>query len=233
MKPVCFIGARGGSKGVPRKNIRKIVGKPLIAYTIESALKSKLFSHVFVSTEDKEIAEISKKYGADVPFMRPKNLATDRISFAPVLIHGIKKLFSQGYDFETLVLRDCTAPFIRNKDIEGTLKLLKKKKSDAVFGVYRQHFNPYFNMFELDSEGFLKLSKSKGKRPRSRQEAPPIYQMTGLDTFDVQKFLKYKKIILPKMLPFEIPPETGIMIDTELEFKTVEMIIKNKLYKKF
>lgn len=233
MKPICFIGARGGSKGVPRKNIRLIDGKPLIAYTIQSALKSKLFSHVFVSTEDKEIAEISKKYGADVPFMRPKNLATDRISFEPVLIHGIKKLFSQGYDFETLVLRDCTAPFIRNKDIEGTLKLLKKKKSDAVFGVYRQHFNPYFNMFELDTEGFLKLSKSKGKRPRSRQEAPPIFQMTGLDTFDVQKFLKYKKIILPKILPFEIPPETGIMIDTELEFKTVEIIIKNKLYKKF
>ena len=85
----------------------------------------------------------------------------------------------------------------------------------------------------VNSKGFLKLSKSKGKRPRSRQEAPPIYQMTGLDTFDVQKFLKYKKIILPRILPFEIPPETGIMIDTELEFKTVEMIIKNKLYKKF
>ncbi|MCV0366623.1 acylneuraminate cytidylyltransferase family protein [Nitrosopumilus sp.] len=233
MKPICFIGARGGSKGVPRKNIRKIAGKPLIAYTIQSALKSKLFSHVFVSTEDKEIASIAKKSGAEVPFSRPKHLATSQIGFAPVLFHGIKKLFSLGYDFETLVLRDCTAPFIRNIDMENTIKLLEEKKPHAVFGVYRQHFNPYFNMFELNSHGFLKLSKTKGNRPRSRQEAPPIYQMTGLDTFNVEKFLKYKKIILPKILPYEIPPETGIMIDTELEFKTVEMIIQKKLFKEF
>ena len=230
MKPICFIGARGGSKGVPRKNIRLIDGKPLISYTIQSALNSKLFSHVIVSTEDIEIAKISMKYGAEVPFMRPKKLATDQIGFAPVLTHGIKKLFSLGYDFETLVLRDCTAPFIRIKDIAATVKLLKTKKPDAVFGVYRQHFNPYFNMFELDSKGFLKLSKKKIVRPRSRQEAPPVYQMTGLDTFDVAKFLKYNKIVLPKILPFEIPHQTGIMIDTELEFKFVEMIIKNKIF---
>ena len=93
MKPICFIGARGGSKGVPRKNIRPINGKPLIAYTIESALESGLFSSVVVSTEDKEIAKISKKYGADVPFFRPKKLANEKIDFTPVLIHGINKLY--------------------------------------------------------------------------------------------------------------------------------------------
>ena len=116
-KSICFIGARGGSKGVPRKNIRKIGGKPLIAYSIESALKSKIFSHVIVSTEDKEIASISERYGAEVPFLRPKKLATDRIGFAPVLYHGIKKLYSLGYDFDIIVQRDCTAPFIRIKDV--------------------------------------------------------------------------------------------------------------------
>jgi len=228
---ICFIGARGGSKGVPKKNIRLISGKPLIAYTIESALKSKLFSHVVVSTDDDKIATIAKKFGAEVPFIRPKYLATDSIGFAPVLYHGIKKLFSLGYDFDTIVLRDCTAPFIRNEDVLGTIKLLEQKKVDAVFGVYRQHFNPYFNMFELNKNGFLKLSKKSGTRPRSRQEAPPVYQMTGLDTFNVEKFLKYKKIILPKILPFEIPPKTGIMIDTELEFKIVEMMIRQKFIK--
>jgi len=233
MKPICFIGARGGSKGVPRKNIRKIAGKPLIGYSIESALESKLFSHVVVSTEDKEIASIAEKFGADVPFLRPKYLATSQIGFAPVLLHGIQKLLSLGYDFETLVLRDCTAPFIKNSDIDGTIKLLEKTKSNAVFGVYRQHLNPYFNMFELNSNGFLKLSKTKGTRPRSRQESPPIYQMTGLDTFNVKKFLKYKKIILPKLLPYEISPESGIMIDTELEFQIVKMIIEKKLFKNF
>ncbi len=233
MKPICFIGARGGSKGVPRKNTRLIEGKPLIAYTIQSALNSKLYSHVFVSTEDEKIASIAKKFGAEVPFKRPKYLATSQIDFVYVLIHGIKKLFSLGYDFETLVLRDCTAPFIRNIDVKGTIKLLEKKKPHAVFGVYRQHFNPYFNMFELNSDGFIKLSKTKTIPPRRRQEAPPVYQMTGLCTFNVKNFLEYKKIMLPKIIPYEIPPETGIMIDTELEFKIVEMIMQKKLLKKF
>lgn len=232
MKPICFIGARGGSKGVPKKNIQKICGKPLIAYSIESALNSKIFSHVIVSTEDKEIASIAKKYGAEVPFLRPKKLATDNIGFAPVLYHGIKKLYSLGYDFDKIVQRDCTAPFIRIKDIQGAVELLKSKKPNAVFCVYRQHFNPYFNMLEVDSHGFLKLSKHKGERPRSRQEAPPIYQMNGLIVYYVKKFLKYNKIILPRILPYEIPPETGIMIDTELEFKLVELLIKNNLVPK-
>ena len=92
MKPICFIGARGGSKGVLKKNIRLFAGKPLIAHTIESALKSKLFSSVIVSTENSQIAKISKEYGADVPFVRPKKLATDNASFDGVILHGVKKL---------------------------------------------------------------------------------------------------------------------------------------------
>ena len=229
MKPICFIGARGGSKGVPRKNIMPINGKPLIAYTIESALESGLFSSVVVSTEDKEIAKISKKYGADVPFFRPKKLANEKIDFTPVLIHGINKLYEIGYDFDTLVLRDCTVPFIRNIDMAGAIKLLDKKKCDAVFGLYKQHLNPYFNMLELGKNKFLKLSKELQERPASRQESPTVYQMNGLFVYDVKKFLKYSRIILPRTLPYQIPAYTGIMIDTELEFKMVELMIKNKI----
>jgi len=113
MKPLCFIGARGGSKGVARKNIRLLNGKPLIAHTIESAISSKLFSHVVVSTEDYEIASVAKKYGAEIPFIRPKKLATDTIGFAPVLLHGIKQLRKLGFDFNIITLRDCTAPLIQ------------------------------------------------------------------------------------------------------------------------
>ena len=98
-KPVCIIPARGGSKVVPKKNIRLIAGKPLIYYTIKSALESKIFSHVIVSTEDKKIASIAKKYGAEVPFMRPTNLATDRTAMEPVLLHAIKKLNSLPLDY--------------------------------------------------------------------------------------------------------------------------------------
>jgi len=229
LKSICFIGARGGSKGVPRKNIRLLNKKPLIAYTIESALKSGIFNHVVVSTEDPEIAKISKKYGAEVPFIRPKNLALDSTGFADVMLHGIKKLRELNYEFDILVNRDCTVPFIRISDMKKANNLMKNKKPHAVYGVYRQHFNPYFNMMEKDSNGFLRLCKKLKKRPKSRQEAPVVYQLNGLFVFDVSKFLKYKTPILPKSIPFEIPLECGHMIDTEIEFRLAEMMLKQKL----
>ncbi|MGY5148917.1 MAG: acylneuraminate cytidylyltransferase family protein [Candidatus Nitrosopumilus sp. bin_68KS] len=231
MKPICIIAARGGSKGVPRKNIRLLVNKPLIAHSIENALKSGLFSSVVVSTEDEEIAKVSKKYGAEVPFMRPKNLAKDTTGMAEVLIHTVSKLNSLGYNFDTFVNRDCTVPFLRNSDIESSIKLLKKSKCDAVYGVYVQHFNPYFNMMEIDSKGYLKFSKKMKIKPTRRQDAPKVYQLNGLFVYDTKQFMKYKNQYPPKGLPFEIPPVSGLMIDTELEFKTAEMIIKNKLLK--
>ena len=121
MKPICFIAARGCSKGVKGKNIKKLGSKPLIAYTIESAKKSKIFSHIIVSTEDKLIAKIAKRFGAEVPFQRPKILATDDASFDDVLLHGIKKLRGLGYDFDVIVNRDCTVPINKNSDITGAL----------------------------------------------------------------------------------------------------------------
>jgi len=229
MKPICIIAARGGSKGVPRKNIRLLVNKPLIAHAIENSLKSGIFSNVIVSTEDEEIAKISKKYGADVPFMRPKNLAKDTTGMAEVLIHAVKKLKSLGYDFDIFVNRDCTVPFLRNSDISSCIKLLKKSDSDAVYGVYIQHFNPYFNMMEIASNGYLKFSKKMKIKPVRRQDAPKVYQLNGLFVYNTKQFMKYKNQYPPKGIPFEIPSETGLMIDTELEFKTAEMIIKHKL----
>ena len=228
-KPICFIAARGGSKGVTRKNIRLLAGKPLIAYAIESSIKSKIFSHVVVSTEDKEIARISQKFGAEVPFLRPKKLATDSTGMTEVILHGLKKLHALGYDFDTFVNRDCTVPFLRNKDVAGSIRLLKRKNCNAVFGVYRQHLNPYFNIMELGSNGFLKIVKDEEKRPISRQTAPIVYQLNGLFTYNTEKFFEYRNDILLNALPYEIPIETGFMIDTEFEFKLAEFIIQKKI----
>ena len=228
-KPICFIAARGGSKGVTRKNIRLLAGKPLIAYAIESSIKSKIFSHVVVSTEDKEIARISQKFGAEVPFLRPKKLATDSTGMTEVVLHGLKKLHALGYDFDTFVNRDCTVPFLRNKDVAGSIRLLKRKNCNAVFGVYRQHLNPYFNIMELDSNGFLKIVKDEEKRPISRQTAPIVYQLNGLFTYNTEKFFEYRNDVLLNALPYEIPIETGFMIDTEFEFKLAEFIIQKKI----
>jgi len=226
MKPICLICARGGSKGVPNKNIRIISKKPLIAHTITSAINSKLFSHVVVSTENKNIAQISKKYGAEVPFIRPKKLALDTTPVGDVFIHAIKKLYSLGYEFEIFVNRDCTVPFIKNTDIKKTIDLLKNKKCDAVYGVYRQHLNPYFNMMEKNNEGYLRLSKKLKKRPKSRQKAPIVFQLNGLFTFDAKKFLNQGDPIMANALPHEISPESGLMIDTEIEFKMAEVLFK-------
>ena len=104
MNPICFIGARGGSKGVPRKNIRKIAGKPLIGYSIESALESKLFSHVVVSTEDKEIYNIASNFGYKPDFMRPQDLADDNTPIMKVLKYTLEKYESLGMFFEEIML---------------------------------------------------------------------------------------------------------------------------------
>jgi len=231
MKPICIIAARGGSKGVPGKNIRIVNSKPLIAHTIHKAIKSKFFSHVIVSTEDKKVASVSKKYGAEVPFIRPKKYATDTATAGDVLNHAIKKLYSLGYNFETVVNLDCTVPFLRIKDIKGTVKLLKKKKCDFVVGVYRQHLNPYYNIVELNSKGFVKLVKPVKKSFRTRQESPKVYQLNGLLTFKART-ISDKKIQWrsPKTIIYEIPIESGVMIDTEFEFEIVKSMFK-KWYK--
>ena len=228
MKPICFIAARGGSKGVKGKNIKKLDGKPLIAYTIESARKSKIFSHVVVSTEDNEIAKIAERYGAEVPFLRPKKLATENASMDKVIDHAINKLLSLGYDFDVLVNRDCTAPFLRISDIKKGVSLFNKNKSDLVVAAYKTHLNPYFNMMEFDSKKFLKFSKKTKKRVANRQDAPIVYQLTGFWIINVPRFLKYKKIYMPRILPVEVPSETGLMIDTEFEFQIANCMFKKR-----
>ena len=228
MKPVCIIQARAGSKSVSNKNIRHIAGKPLLYYTIKSALESKIFSHVIVSTEDKKIASIGKKYGAEVPFMRPKNLATDKTSQEQVLLHAVKKLNSLGIDFEIFVYRDCTVPFIDSSDMNGAIELLKKSDCYSTCASIKAHPNPYFGMWEPSKEGFLKISKTTDKVVSRRQDAPIVYIIDGLFVFWTKKFLKTRKCLTSKMLPYEISREHSHMIDFEFDFKVAELLINSK-----
>jgi len=228
MKPICIIPARAGSKSVPNKNIRLIAGKPLIYYTIKSALESKLFSHVIVSTEDKKTASIAKKYGAEVPFMRPRNLATDKTPQEQVLLHAVKKLNSLGIDFEIFVYRDCTVPFIDSSDMNGAIELLKKSDCYSTCASIKAHPNPYFGMWEPNKEGFLKISKTTDKVISRRQDAPIVYIIDGLFVFWTKKFLKTRKCLTSKMLPYEISREHSHMIDFPFDFKVAELLINSK-----
>jgi CMP-N,N'-diacetyllegionaminic acid synthase len=229
LKPICIIAARGGSKGVPCKNIRKIGGVPLIAHTVKSALNANIFSSVVVSTDDPTISKISKQHGADVPFLRPKKLATDNASMTDVLLHTIGKLYELNYEFDTLVIRDCTVPFIDKNDIHGALRTFYSNSCDLVCSVYKQHHNPYFNMMEIKHDNYLDFSKKLKTQILGRQNAPIVYQLNGLFVLNVKNFLKTKIFYSKKTLPYEITPEHGFMIDTEFEFKIANMIAMKKI----
>ena len=148
MKILCLIPARGGSKGVPRKNIRLLNNKPLLSYAIESAINSNCFDDVVVSSDDDEIIKIAKSFGAQVSFKRPAELSLDETTSDDVLLHTIHELMKKDQEYDILVLRDCTVPFIDEKDIIGALNLFKKNICDRVFCAIKAHPNPYFGMME-------------------------------------------------------------------------------------
>ncbi len=232
MQSICFIAARAGSKGISNKNIRKIHGLPLIAHAIKSAKNSNIFKHVIVSTDSIKIKRIAEKFGAEVPFIRPKTISGDKTSIIEVIIHGIKKLKSLDYEFDTIIIRDCTVPFLSIEDMKGSINLIKRKKCDGVFAVYEQHHNPYFNMVELNVEKNLKISKKPKREIFSRQDTPTVYQLNGLFVFNVESILKYERLLMPKTIPYKIHPLHGFMIDTEFEFKIAESIFKEKILEK-
>ena len=227
MKILCVIPARGGSKGIEKKNIRKINNKPLIAYTIESTLSSKLFDDVIVSTDDKEIAEISESYGAKVPFIRPSDLAQDDATSDQAILHAVLEMQKLGSEYDVVVLRDCTVPFIDINDMKNMLDLFRESDCNAVFGAIRAHPNPYFGMMECGDDGFLIPSKTLEKETTRRQDAPIVYDVDGIFILDNKNFLKTKKIFSGKILPYEISKEHGHMIDFEFDFRVAELLLKN------
>lgn len=142
---VAIIPARGGSKGIPRKNIKNLNGKPLIAYTIEEALKSKYVDRVIVSTEDLEIAEISKSFGAEVPFFRPKELAQDDTPGIEPIIHAINYLLNdENYNFDYVMCLQCTSPLRNSKQIDEAILEMYNKDADSAVSVCESEVNPYW-----------------------------------------------------------------------------------------
>src|SRR5438128_1979244 len=174
------ICCRGGSKGVPGKNIRALKGKPLIAYTIDAAKSSALIDDLIISTDDQKIADTAKQYGASVPFMRPADLASDTASKWPVFIHAVEtyeQLTGETVDY--LVDLDVTVPLKTSKDIDGAIELaLNDSSADVIITGYEPERNPYFNMMEVDKDGYAEIVK-KGERPIvRRQDAPLVYSLT-------------------------------------------------------
>jgi CMP-N-acetylneuraminic acid synthetase len=202
-------------------------GKPLIAHTIEQARQSKYIDRVIVSTEAEEIAQISSEYGAEVPFVRPMELAGDSSSTVDVLLHAINWLETvDRYAFDILLLLHTTTPLRSVEDINSCIALMVDEKSDNVFSVTDAHRNPYFNMVEINKSGYSVLVKQGNFT--TRQVAPLVYDMnSSIYVWWKELFKEKKKIFLDKTKIYIMPKERSIDIDDDLDFRIAEYLQMN------
>lgn len=221
-KYLAVILARGKSKRLPGKNLKKINGKPLIAYTILSALNCKYLDEIIVSSDDKKILKVSKKYGANI-LKRPKHLATDKAKTSDTLIHVIQK----NLTFDYVILLQPTSPLRNENHIHDAINLLEKKNADAIISVCKTEYNPSWSNIlpkNLSMKGFLK-KKFLNKRS---QDLKNYYRLNGaIYICKINSFLKERSFFLKKnTFAYEMPLEDSIDIDTEFDFKIAKALVK-------
>ncbi len=225
MKPyvVAVVFARGGSKGVPRKNVRLLAGKPLIAYAIETARASHMIDRVMVSTDDVEIADVARRYGAEVPFMRPSELAQDASPEWLAWQHAIRAL---GNNFDVFVSVPPTAPLRRVEDVDACIQTLLQSDADMVITVKPAERNPYFNMVVIDETGYARLVIQPENAVQRRQAAPIVYDMTTVAYAARPDFvLRARSMFEGKLKAVCVPAERALDIDTEMDFKIGELLL--------
>lgn len=221
------IFARGGSKGLPRKNIRLLAGKPLIAYAIEVARRSQLIDRVIVSTDDEEIAGIARDYGAEVPFMRPKELAADDSPEWQAWRHAVKALAAEEASaMDVFVSVPPTAPLRAVGDVDACVKGLLTSDADVVITVTPAHRNPYFNMVSLDENGYARLVIPPEDAIFRRQVAPVVYDVTTVAYATRPEFiLRANSVFEGKVQTITVPVERALDIDSEYDFRIAESLL--------
>lgn len=232
-KIIAIIPARGGSKGIPRKNIKLLAGKPLIAYTIEAALKSKYLDRVIVSTEDREIAEISKKYGAEVPFFRPKKLAGDEVPVIPYIPRHVLEELEKRENFkpDIIVILQPSSPLRGTKYIDLAIEKLIKTKCDWVVTVSKVNQHP-FRMRKMKGDKLEPLFKKENIWAQ-RQDLPPVYHFNGAVYVTWKNVLIQKEVFKNKdWRGVVMKEEDAVDIDEILDFLIAESILNNKIRKK-
>ena len=222
---MAIIPARGGSKGLPGKNIKHLCGKPLISFTIKAALECDSIDETIVSTDYKEIAEIAEKYGARVPFMRPCELSEDDTSTIDVIFHAIDWLEKyKSYRPEYILLLQPTSPLRRTKDINVAIKILKNKKAGAVVSVCKTDHHPWWSN-TLPADGRMKDFLKKDILNRRRQDLPVYYRLNGAIYLARTDYIrKYNGFFGPDTFAYKMPREHSIDIDSILDFKLAELL---------
>jgi CMP-N,N'-diacetyllegionaminic acid synthase len=226
---VGLIPARGGSKIIPHKNIKLLVGKPLIAWTIESAKSCRALSRVIVSTDDVQIADVALQWGAEVPFLRPAELAGDKASSLAVVLHFIHWLKDHGDAVpEYILLLQPTSPFRTTEDIDAAIDLAKTGKADAVVSVYETNAHPFLCK-RIQDNGWLTDFMSTDLDYLRRQDLPAAYCLNGAIYLNTCQSLMEEHTFLPKAtLPYIMSPERSLDIDTPWDWHLAELILKDR-----
>lgn len=227
-----IIPARGGSKGLPRKNLKPLCSKPLIAWTIEQALASKYLDKVIVSTEDKEIAEVSKQFGAEVPFIRPKELATDEAKSSDVIIHALNWFKKTTQKFDYLALLEPTSPLREKDDIDKCIELLiDNKVAKSIVSVSRlESAHPEFNVIIDKKNNFIrKMDGSDNFRVLRRQDLLDVYFFDGtIYVSEAETFLKKKTFYHDRTLAYIVPRWKSFEVDEMFDLICIEAILKHR-----
>ena len=225
MKSIAIITARGGSKRIPRKNIKGFCGKPIIAYSIEAAVKSNVFDRVMVSTDDEEIAKIAKSYGADIPFLRSEATSNDYATTADVIEEVLSEYKRRNENFDCFACIYPTAPFLTASKLSEAMEILSNEQADAIVSVVRFSFPPQRAFIIRD--GRMVYQYPQFERSRS-QDLEPIYHDCGqFYICDSKAFLRCHSLILPNTIPYIVKEEEVQDIDTMSDWLIAEAKYKS------
>ena len=230
MNIVCVIGARGGSKGLPGKNVRPLLGKPLIAWTIEQARLCPEIDRVVVSTDSDAIAAIAREYGAEVPFMRPPDLATDTAGKWAVWQHALEACERHyGTPVDVYVDLDCTSPLREVNDISRAIAQFLRADVDAVFSVCEARKNPYFNMLEVEA-GCQRICKPLPHAIVRRQDAPRVLEHVASIYVLSPEYLRRGTGLLSGCTQgYDIGQDKSLDIDSDFDFELVTYLLRRRM----
>ncbi|MFL0269662.1 cytidylyltransferase domain-containing protein [Candidatus Clostridium radicumherbarum] len=226
-KVLAIIPARGGSKGIPGKNIKDLNGKPLIAYSIEETLKSKYTDKLIVTTDDKEIAEVSKRFGAEIPFLRPEELSCDDTPGIQPILHAVNWLHEKKFNYDYIMCLQCTSPFRKVNQIDGAIEKLFNEEADSIVSVCESESNPYW-MKKIEN-GFLKDFIGNNTFYARRQDIPKVYSLNGaLYLAKTEILQRYNNWYTENTIPYIMDKLSSLDIDDIMDFRFAELLMKEK-----
>lgn len=228
MKALYIIPARGGSKGIPRKNIKPLGGKPLIAWTIEAALAAGATpENLILSTDDDEIADVGVDWGLDIRYRRPAELGGDTVGSREVILDVMDWADARGMEYDAVVLLQPTSPFRTAADITECISRFVPGSTDMAVTVCEAAANPYYDIFEEGADGTLHISKGDGLITR-RQDAPKAWQYNGaVYVIDPQAIRRYPLGAMPRRVPSPMPRERSVDLDTPRDWALAEAMIED------